>query len=91
MASEIDRVRFTHTYAVALHSLGQVDEAIRTLERVHASAPPDRDVLFALATFHRDAGHPRDALKYATQLQQLNPNDADAVALVRSLQPSQAP
>ena len=91
LAGDGDRVRFTHTYAVALHSLGHVDEAIAALERIHERAPADRDVLFALATFHRDAGHLKDALKYATQMQQLSPGDPEAAALVRSLQPSQAP
>ena len=89
LASDADRARFTHDYAVALHSLGRASEAIATLERVRERAPADRDVLFALSTFHRDAGHLSEAVKYATQLQQLYPGDPDAIALVRSLQPSQ--
>jgi tetratricopeptide repeat protein/doubled CXXCH motif protein/cytochrome c554/c'-like protein len=91
LSSDVDRARFTHDYAVALHSLGRANEAIATLERVLARAPADRDVLFALTTFHRDAGHLNEALKYANQLQQLYPSDPDAVALVRSLRPSQVP
>ena len=90
LANDADRARFTHDYAVALHSLGRADEAIAALERVRERAPADRDVLFALSTFHRDAGHLTEAVKYAMQLQQLYPGDPDATALVRSLQPSQA-
>lgn len=91
LSSEVDRARFTHDYAVALHSFGRVDDAIATLERALDRAPADRDVLFALATFHRDAGQLSDALKYATRLQQLYPDDPDATALVRSLRPSKTP
>lgn len=90
LANEADRARFSHDYAVALHSFGRVGEAIATLERARDRAPADRDVLFALTTFHRDAGHLTEAAKYAVQLQQLYPDDPDAAALVRSLRPSQA-
>ena len=91
LSNDADRARFTHDYAVALHSFGKVDEAIATLERARERAPADRDVLFALTTFHRDAGHLSQAVKYATQLQQLYPDDPEATALLRSLRPSQAP
>ena len=91
LSNEVDRVRFTHDYAVALHSFGKVAEAIAMLERAHERAPADRDVLFALTTFHRDAGHLSEALKYATQLQQFYPDDPDAAALVRSLRPPRMP
>ena len=55
-ASELsDDPRFAYAYAVALHSSGKVRDAIAALERARARHPRDRDVLFALATFHRDA------------------------------------
>jgi predicted CXXCH cytochrome family protein len=91
LANDADRARFTHDYAVALHSFGKVDDAIATLERARERAPADRDLLFALTTFHRDAGHVSAAVKYATQLQQLYPDDPEATELLRSLRPSQAP
>jgi tetratricopeptide (TPR) repeat protein len=81
-------VRLTYAYAVALHSSGRVSEAIETLERARAREPRDRDVLFALATFHRDAGRIGKALVYAEQLQVLYPDDLDARALVDSLRSS---
>jgi tetratricopeptide (TPR) repeat protein len=84
-------VRFSYTYAVALHSSGKSQEAIEALEKARARDPRDRDVLFALATFHRDAGRISKALEYAQQLQTFYPEDADARALVASLRSSLPP
>ena len=78
--------RFAYAYAVALHSAGRVDEAIAALERARAREPRDRDVLFALATFHRDAGRTSDAVRYAEELRRAHPDDPEARALVSSLQ-----
>jgi predicted CXXCH cytochrome family protein len=78
-------VRFAYTYAVALHGAGKDRDAIAALERARARAPRDHDVLFALATFHRDAGRTADALRYAEELQEAFPEDRDAQALVESL------
>jgi tetratricopeptide (TPR) repeat protein len=91
LATDAAGTRFQHDYAVALHSFGRVEEAIAALESARARAPSDRDVLFALTTFHRDAGRLNDAVKYATQLQRFHPDDPDAAALLQSLRPSQAP
>lgn len=77
--------RFSHDYGVALHSAGRVTEAVRTLETALARAPRDRDLLFALATFHRDAGRTARALEYAVRLQKAHPDDQEAQALVQSL------
>jgi Tfp pilus assembly protein PilF len=42
-------------------------------------------VLFALATFHRDAGRTAKAMEYAEQLRRFYPDDAEAQALIASL------
>ena len=84
-------VRFAYTYAVALHSSGNADGAIDALEKARGRAPRDHDVLFALATFHRDAGRITKALQYAVQLQAFYPDDPDARALVASLRSSLPP
>lgn len=73
---------------MALHSVGRVTDAIDTLERARVQQPRDRDVLFALATFHRDAGRTSRALEYAEQLHRYYPDDPEARALVRSLRQS---
>ncbi len=83
-----DDARFAYPYAVALHSSGKVAEAIETLERARTREPRNRDVLFALATFHRDAGRASRALEYAEQLRRYYPDDPEARALADSLRPS---
>jgi tetratricopeptide (TPR) repeat protein len=80
-----DAPRFAYAYAVALHSAGQAAEAIALLERARVRHPRDRDLLFALATFHRDAGRASRALEYAELLQRYYPDDSEAAALVGSL------
>jgi tetratricopeptide (TPR) repeat protein len=82
--------RFSHDYGVALHSAGRVSDAVRTLETALARAPRDRDLLFALATFHRDAGKTASALEFAVRLQAAHPDDPEAETLVRSLKEPRA-
>jgi tetratricopeptide (TPR) repeat protein len=85
-ASELSTdARFAYAYAVALHGAGRVADAIALLEKVHAREPRDRDVLFALATFHRDAGRAARALEYAARLARTYPEDPEARALLESL------
>jgi tetratricopeptide (TPR) repeat protein len=91
-ASELSaEARFSYAYAVAMHSSGKIDEAIAILERARTRHPRDRDVLFALATFHRDAGRTVKALEYAEQLGRFSPDDAEAQALIASLRASLPP
>ena len=83
-----DDPRFVYTYAVALNDAGQVTAAIGTLEKARARHPRDRDILLALATFHRDAGRFDRALEHAEQLLKLYPGDSEAASLVNSLRAS---
>ena len=82
---------FSYAYAVALHSAGKLDDALAILERARTRHPRDRDVLFALATFHRDARRTVKALEYAEQLGRFHPDDAEARALIASLRASLPP
>jgi len=63
--------RFAYVYAVALHSTGKSDAAIRRLEMTLAAHPNDRDILEALAGFHRARGEKTAADKYAERLREL--------------------
>jgi tetratricopeptide (TPR) repeat protein len=77
--------RYSYVYAVALQSGGKLDQAIEVLEDSHRRHPGDIDTLFALATFHRDAGRPKAALKFARKLQELMPHNPSVDQLVRQL------
>lgn len=70
-----ENARYTYVYAVALQSTGKLDQAIQVLEDAHRRHPGDVDTLFALVTFNRDGGHPKEARKYARELQDLMPDE----------------
>jgi len=82
---EPDRSRYTYVYAVALHSSGRADEAMKILRNNLARHADDRDTLLALVTFSRDAGDIGVALEYAEQLSRLAPNDRDLARLADDL------
>jgi Tfp pilus assembly protein PilF len=67
--------RFAYVYGVALHSAGEVDEAIRSLEEAASRWPHSRDVLMALTSFQIEAGRTRDAKATARRLIAAYPAD----------------
>lgn len=75
LAAKLDpnNVRYTYIYAVALQSTGKAQQAIKILETVYYQHPSNRDVLSALAAFHRDAGNETAAQDYAEKLRSLSP------------------
>ena len=77
--------RYAYVYAVALNSVGRTSEAIRLLERGAAKWPGDRDILSALATMERDAGHRENAQRAARALLEADPDDASARSLLEQL------
>jgi predicted CXXCH cytochrome family protein len=78
--------RYSFVFAVALHSTGQVSRAIEILEAAHRRLPADRDILFGLAAFCRDAGDLDSALRWAKRLVELAPGDPRARGLLAELQ-----
>jgi len=80
-----DSARFAYVYGVALHSSGKAGAAIQELEQALKRHSGNRDILFALASFSRDAGHTAQARDYANRLLALVPQDPDARALLKSL------
>jgi len=86
-ASELDpeRSRYAYVYAVALHSSGQVQEALTALKGNLARHPNDRDTLLALISFSRDSGDPKSALDYAQRLAQISPADPGLSKLIDEL------
>ncbi len=72
-------------YAVALNGVGQPEQAIESLKKLHERFPADVDVLTALASYSRDAGQLPAALDYARELVAAAPNDAGAKQLLAAL------
>jgi len=73
---EPDRSRHAYVYGVALNSLGESAQATRVLEQALRSRPHDRDLLFALATIHRDRREFGKALVHSRRLLALYPDNA---------------
>ena len=63
--------RFSYVYAVALHSTGKSDAAIKRLESTLAAHPNDRDIIGALTSFHSARGDNAAAERYAERLRKL--------------------
>jgi Flp pilus assembly protein TadD len=82
---EPGRSRYAYVYAVALHSSGRVDEALKILKENLARHPDDHDTLSTLVTFSRDSGNIGAALEYADQLARLAPNDRQLNRLIDDL------
>jgi tetratricopeptide (TPR) repeat protein len=81
-----DQARYAYVYAVALHSAGQKDEAMRILKKAAIVRPGDRDTLLAIISFARDDGDITTALDYARQLAQFTPGDSRLTDLIGNLQ-----
>jgi predicted CXXCH cytochrome family protein len=81
-----DQPRFAYAHAVALHSAGETAAAVAVLEEALRRHSADYDLLFALATFHRDAGRFDEARAAAARLRGAHPADAQAAQLLQSLQ-----
>ena len=77
-----DRSRYIYVYAVALHSSGRGDEAMKVLKEALNDHPNDREVLSALISFNRLAGDAKAALGYAERLAVVTPEDRNLAALI---------
>lgn len=83
--SDPESTRTAYAYALALNGAGRPGEAIEILARTIRNDPGNREVLIALATFERDRGRSGDAARWADALVALDPEDAQAQSLRRSL------
>lgn len=77
---------YAYALGVGLYSAGEQDRALALLDEAHERFPAYRDILFALATMHRDAGGIDEALDYTRRMLDLSAADADARALLAELQ-----
>jgi predicted CXXCH cytochrome family protein len=81
-----DVPRYAYVYGVALYETGAVPRALQALEAAQARHPADRDLLVALAEYHRQAGNRHAALAWARKLVALSPQDTRARQLLESLE-----
>ena len=82
---EPDNSRHAYVYGVALNSLGNSRQAVAVLEQALGLRPHDRDLLFALATIHRDRKEFGRALVHSRQLLKFYPEEAGYRQLERQL------
>lgn len=82
---EPNNTRYRYVYAIALESAGRLDEALQTLDVAHAQRPADRNVLYALISFHERTGNFQAAATFAETLVEVSPWDQNARALRKRL------
>ena len=63
-----ENARYVYVYAIALHSVGQVNNAISTLEKALQQHPYDRQMMEALVSFYQEVGETDKASKMAKRL-----------------------
>lgn len=81
-----DDPHYAYVYGVALQSSGENRLALESLERAHERFPGDPELLYALATFHRDFGDRAKAIEFARRLALLRPDDPNARKLYEEIQ-----
>ena len=80
-----ENARFAYVAGIALHSLGQTDNALRLLTDAHERFAGDFDIAWALATMLRDNGETARAREIVSELAARRPDDANVLALLASL------
>ncbi|WP_328799371.1 HEAT repeat domain-containing protein [Sediminihaliea albiluteola] len=84
-AVEEQGTRHRFVYAIALHDMGQVQEALRELETLQRQAPQNSDILAALVNYNAELGDTKRARHYAKELLKLEPNNPAFQRLWQSL------
>ncbi len=80
-----DIARYPYVYAIALHSTGRGEAAIKVLDEALARHPANREMLTALVTINLEAGRKDDALQYLAKLVEAYPNDPEVSQLLQSM------
>ena len=81
-----DQPHYIYVHAVAVQTAGDAAGAVVLLDEGLVRYPADRELLFGAATFSRDLGERDRAIGYARRLVDLDPNEPQAVGLLRDLQ-----
>ncbi len=83
---ETDGSRHRFIYAIALHDLGQPQEAIKQLQALLRELPRSEDVLLALANYNAELGQRDQARTYARTLTEIAPGNQAYRQLLQQLQ-----
>lgn len=84
-----ERTRYSYVYGVALNSTGNTAGALQVLEQAYANHPRDQEIIFMIASIHRDQGRKDEAVKWAQKLLQINPADQNALQFIEMLTDTQ--
>ena len=82
---EEDSFQYRYVYAVGLHDLGRIDEAIKVLKAALEYSKYSADVLYALAAYSFEIARYADARTYAKQLVSLYPDNEAYLQLNRQI------
>jgi Flp pilus assembly protein TadD len=77
--------RYPYVYAIALHSTGRAEAAIKVLDEALVRHPVNREMLTALVTINLEAGRKDEALQYVAKLVEAYPNDPEVSQLLQSM------
>ncbi|RLJ67845.1 putative CXXCH cytochrome family protein [Sulfurisoma sediminicola] len=80
-----ERSRYAYVWAVALHSAGRSDEALKALREADKRHPYDVSLLGTLVSIERETGDAHAALAHARKLAEALPDDPQVKALVAEL------
>ena len=81
-----DNARYAYVQAIAVHSAGQRERALALLQQAGKRHPNNLDILAALLSISREVGDQRAALRYAKQLDEIMPGNADLGRLIAELE-----
>jgi len=84
-AQENIGTRHRFVYAIALHDLGQPQQAVNQLIAILRMAPQDQQVLLALANYNAELGQIGKAQMFAKRLTELAPGNRDYQQLLQGL------
>jgi len=77
--------RLAYVYAVALNDAGQATDALSVLKTALKVNPHDSNLLIGLVYFSQQAGDTGAARRYATQLRELDPDNAEFIQLQQQI------
>jgi Flp pilus assembly protein TadD len=78
--------RFAYVYAMGLDDAGRTADALKVLDAARLRHPYDRDVLSALAFLSVKAGQREVGLRYAQELRELDPENAEYARMAQQIE-----